>query len=378
MPRFLRSLIMPLAHSHDELCAWLTLTLTEGVGPATARDLLKAFGPPQEVLQTPFTALSKVAGQAVAERLHAADAQRGAAVDATLAWVDAPQNHIVTLADAQYPKALLEAPDPPALLYLKGDPRLLDKPAVAVVGSRNATAQGLANAQQFAQALSNAGVSVISGLALGIDGAAHQGGLAGIGSTIAVTGTGQDVVYPSKHRELAHQIARQGLIVSEFALGTKPLAGHFPRRNRIIAALARGVLVVEAAPQSGSLITARLAGDLGREVLAIPGSIHSPQSRGCHQLIKQGAKLVESAQDVLEELRLETTAAAASSPTADNTDSLHGDLRVLLDALGHDPTGLDTLQNRTGFTPDALLALLTALELEGGVARLPAGRWQRL
>jgi DNA processing protein len=369
---------MPLAHSHDELCAWLTLTLTEGVGPATARDLLKAFGPPQEVLQTPFTALSKVAGQAVAERLHAADAQRGAAVDATLAWVDAPQNHIVTLADAQYPKALLEAPDPPALLYLKGDPRLLDKPAVAVVGSRNATAQGLANAQQFAQALSNAGVSVISGLALGIDGAAHQGGLAGIGSTIAVTGTGQDVVYPSKHRELAHQIARQGLIVSEFALGTKPLAGHFPRRNRIIAALARGVLVVEAAPQSGSLITARLAGDLGREVLAIPGSIHSPQSRGCHQLIKQGAKLVESAQDVLEELRLETTAAAASSPTADNTDSLHGDLRVLLDALGHDPTGLDTLQNRTGFTPDALLALLTALELEGGVARLPAGRWQRL
>jgi DNA processing protein len=369
---------MPLTHRQDELCAWLTLTLTEGVGPATARDLLGAFGPPQDVLDAPFIALSKVAGQAVAERLKASDAQRGAAVDAALAWVDAAQNTILTLADAQYPKALLDAPDPPALLYAKGDLGLLARPAVAVVGSRNATAQGLANAEQFSRALSNAGVTVISGLALGIDGAAHRGGLAGAGSTIAITGTGQDIVYPSKHRELAHDIARQGLILSEFALGTKPLAGHFPRRNRLIAGLSRGVLVVEAAVQSGSLITARLAGDLGREVLAIPGSIHSPQSRGCHQLIKQGAKLVESAQDVLEELRLDAAAGVGTGETPRVPTALEQELSALLEALGHDPTDIDTLATRTGLAAEELLARLTALELEGGVARLPAGRWQRL
>jgi DNA processing protein len=368
---------MPLTHSQDELCAWLTLTLTEGVGPATARDLLAAFGPPQEVLEASFTALAKVAGSAVAERLKASDAARGAAVDATLAWVQAPQNHILTLADAQYPQALLQAPDPPAVLYAKGDLALLTRPAVAIVGSRNATAQGLANAEQFARTLSNAGVAVISGLALGIDGAAHRGALQGPGATIAITGTGQDIVYPSKHRELAHEIARAGLILSEFALGTKPLAGNFPRRNRLIAGLSRGVLVVEAATQSGSLITARLAGDLGREVLAIPGSIHSPQSRGCHQLIKQGAKLVESAQDVLEELHLGATHLATEEAPRAST-ALEQELHALLDALGHDPTDLDTLCTRTGLAADEALARLTALELEGGVARLPAGRWQRL
>jgi DNA processing protein len=368
---------MPLIHNHDELCAWLTLTLTEGVGPATARDLLGAFGLPQQILEAPFTALSGIAGAAVARRLKDSDAARGAAVDAALAWVQAPHHSILTLSDAQYPQALLQAPDPPPLLYLNGKLELLERPGMAIVGSRNATAQGLANAQQFARTIANAGVTVVSGLALGIDGAAHQGALQGAGSTIAVIGTGQDIVYPSKHHALAHEIAQQGLIMSEFALGTKPLAGHFPRRNRIIAALSRGVLVVEAAPQSGSLITARLAGDLGREVLAIPGSIHAPQSRGCHQLIKQGAKLVESAQDVLEELHLNaadvTLAIAARAPSP-----LEQELALLLDALGHDPVDTDTLAARTGQAAQDVLVRLTALELEGGVARLPAGRWQRL
>jgi DNA processing protein len=368
---------MPLNHDADELCAWLTLTLTEGVGPATTRDLLAAFGLPQQVLEEPFTALSNIAGPAVARRLKDSDAARGAAVDTALAWAQVANNSIVTLADALYPPALLQAPDPPPVLYLKGKPELLSRPGVAIVGSRNATAQGLANAEQFARTLANAGVTVISGLALGIDGAAHRGALQGTGFTIAVTGTGQDVVYPSKHHELAHQIAQQGLIVSEFALGTRPLAGHFPRRNRTIAALARGVLVVEAAPQSGSLITARLAGDLGREVLAIPGSIHSPQSRGCHQLIKQGAKLVENAQDVLEELRL--NAMTTQQPEVPRVRStLEQELADLLEALGHDPVDIDTLATRTGHALHEVLARLTALELEGGVARLPAGRWQRL
>jgi DNA processing protein len=367
---------MSLAHSHDELCAWLTLTLTEGVGPVTARTLLSAFGPPQAVLDAPYSSLAHHAGAAVAERLKSSDVQRGAAIDTALAWVAQPQNHILTLADAQYPKALLEAPDPPALIYAKGDLRVLERPAVAIVGSRNATAAGLANAEQFARALSGAGITIISGLALGIDGAAHRGALQGMGGTIAVTGTGQDVVYPSKHRDLAHEIARSGLILSEFALGTKPLSGHFPRRNRLIAALSRGVLVVEAATQSGSLITARLAGDLGREVLAIPGSIHSPQSRGCHLLIKQGAKLVESAQDVLEELRLSSPDLHAAAPR--DMSALEQELTALLDALGYEPTDIDTLAVRTGQPAQDLLAQLTALELEGGVARLPAGRWQRL
>jgi DNA processing protein len=367
---------MPLTHGHDELCAWLTLTLTEGVGPVTARELLGAFGQPQEVLEAPASSLAQVAGTAVAQRLKESDAARGAEVDAALAWVDQPNNAILTLADALYPQALLQAPHPPALLYAKGDLQLLARPAVAIVGSRNATAQGLANAEQFARSLSNAGITIISGLALGIDGAAHRGALDGAGSTIAITGTGQDIVYPSKHRDLAHEIARRGLILSEFALGTKPLSGHFPRRNRLIAGLARGVLVVEAATQSGSLITARLAGDLGREVLAIPGSIHSPQSRGCHLLIKQGAKLVESAQDVIEELRMD--AAASLTQTPRTASALEQELAALLDALGYEPTDLDLLAMRTGLPTQDLLAKLTALELEGGVARLPAGRWQRL
>ncbi|HET7772742.1 MAG TPA: DNA-processing protein DprA [Burkholderiaceae bacterium] len=365
-----------------ELAAWLHLTLTPGVGPATSRDLLAAFGLPDQILAQSLSALSRVCSPAAAQALLAEDAERDAAVARALAWASQPGHHLITLADAAYPQQLLQAPDPPPLLYAMGRLEVLRRAAVAMVGSRNATAQGQANAEQFAHALSQRGVCIVSGLALGIDAAAHLGGLAGEGSTIAVVGTGLDVVYPARNRELAHRIAAHGLIVSEFALGTRALAGNFPRRNRIIAGLAQGTLVVEAALQSGSLITARLAADLGREVLAIPGSIHSPQSRGCHALIKQGAKLVESAADVLEELRLDVPARQSASADVPNADDMArkgaGSGHPVLDALAGDPVSLETLAQRTGLDAAGLMTQLTALELEGRAARLPGGRWQAL
>jgi len=242
-----------------------------------------------------------------------------------------------------------------------------------VVGSRNPSAQGLDNARAFAEHLSRAGVTVVSGMALGIDGAAHEGGLAGRGSTVAVVGTGLDRIYPRRHKALAHRIAKEGLLVSEFELGTHPLAENFPQRNRLIAGLTRGTLVVEAALPSGSLITAREALEAGREVFAIPGSIHSPQSRGCHALIKQGAKLVDAAQDILEELDW-VAAAAAAAPSAEPSPGRDG---PLLHALGHDPVTLDALLARTGQSAAVLSARLLELELEGRIARLPGGLYQR-
>ena len=362
-----------------ELTAWLRLTLTRGVGPATCRDLLAAFGLPERILAQSLGSLARVCGQTTAQALLAEDAEREETVARSLAWAQDASHHVLTLADADYPQQLLQAPDPPPLLFAIGQLATLKRPAVAMVGSRNATAQGQANAEQFAHALSQRGVCVVSGLALGIDAAAHLGALAGEGSTIAVVGTGLDIVYPARNRDLAHRIAQHGLIVSEFALGTRALAANFPRRNRIIAGLAQGTLVVEAALQSGSLITARLAGDLGREVLAIPGSIHSPQSRGCHALIKQGAKLVESASDVLEELRLETPRDQAFTAPERGDDKPEAESpSPVLSALAGDPVSLDTLAQRTGLDASALMTQLTALELEGRVARLPGGRWQAL
>jgi DNA processing protein len=292
-----------------------------------------------------------------------------------------------------YPKILLSTEDPPLLLYAMGRPEawsdnlLNSSPCIAVVGSRNPSPQGVANARQFSRALAEAGLTVVSGLALGVDGAAHKGALDcsdrdGL-TTIAVVGTGLDRVYPQQHRELAHRIVQRGILLSEFALGTGPLAAHFPQRNRIISALSVGTLVVEAALQSGSLITARLAAEQGREVFAIPGSIHAPQSRGCHALIKQGAKLVETAQDVLEELHWEVSTMPA---TLDDTPWINGleaavEARaesVLLQALGYDACGLDALQARTGLPTPELLAQLMELELQGLVARLPGALYQRL
>jgi len=357
-----------------------------------ARQLLAAFGLPQDIFAQPYAALAKVLPERQARALLAEPNEALADLIArTVAWVNEPGNAIFTLADRGYPPRLLELPDPPTLLYTKGDASLLRAAAVGVVGARSATAAGIDNARAFAQALSAASVTVVSGLALGIDTAAHEGGLAGPGSTIAVVGTGLDIVYPARNRALAHRIAEAGVIISEYPLGMGARAENFPRRNRLISGLARGLLVVEAAAQSGSLITARLAAEQGRDVFAIPGSIHSPLAKGCHLLIKQGAKLVETAADILDELGWGRAAAPKpraqrAAPTADAVGEQAPAARpaptaaetTLLDALGFDPVDLDTLCERTGQAAAGLSAQLLALELDGRVERQPGGRFLRL
>lgn len=356
------------------LSGWLRLTLTPGLGPATQRQLLAAFGPPEAIYSATPAALAAVVGETTSRLLLEHDAST--AVDTALAWLAESGNAVLTLGDAAYPATLLEIPDPPVLLYVKGDARLLSRPSLAVVGARNATPQGEANAEAFSAALSATGFGIVSGLALGIDAAAHRGGLAGDGRTVAVIGTGADRIYPARNAVLARRIAEAGAIVSEYPLGSGPLAHHFPRRNRLIAGLSCGVLVVEAAVKSGSLITARLAGDCGREVFAIPGSIHSPLSRGCHRLIREGAKLVESASDILEELHFPVPKAAPQQESGPIGGA--GDEGRVLTAMGHDPVDMDVLVRRTSLTPEALYAILLALELDGRVSRLPGGRLQRL
>ncbi|MEK6594507.1 MAG: DNA-processing protein DprA [Pseudomonadota bacterium] len=352
---------------------WLRLRLIPGLGDAAVRKLLAAFGSPQQVLAASLSVLSRLVPASAASAIHAGGAGDDILVPVA-AWLEDDINHIVTLADAAYPQALLQTPDPPTLLYVKGRYTLLNHDALAIVGSRSATPQGCASAEAFARTLSDAGLTIVSGLAIGIDAAAHRGALAGSSSSVAVVGTGLDIVYPARHRELAHQLAAGGAIVSEFPLGTPALATNFPRRNRIISGLAHGCLVVEAAQQSGSLITARLANDQGKEVFAIPGSIHSPLSKGCHQLIKQGAKLVESAQDILEELKMRarTTAFPASPQQTSQSD------QPLLDYLGFDPCDIDSLCARSGLKSDVISAQLLQLEMDGRVATLPGGLYQRL
>jgi DNA processing protein len=359
--------------SRDELQAWLRLLETPQIGRVTARQLLARFGSPQAVCDARPAALRELIGGA-AVALAEPPQTLAPLLEATLDWLAlGEQRAIITLGDALYPATWLETPDPPLLVYVQGRAELLARAAVAVVGSRNPTPQGRDNAHAFARSLSDAGLCVVSGLALGIDGAAHEGALEGPGSTVAVVGTGLDRVYPRKHLALAHHIAVEGLMVSEYPLGTMPLAAHFPQRNRLIAGLARGTLVVEAALQSGSLITARLAAESGREVFAIPGSIHAPQSRGCHALIRDGAKLVEQANDILEELRLQPVAdvAVASGHTRLGDDPL-------LAALGYEPVTLDALVERTGTAPAELSARLLELELDGRIARLPGQLFQRV
>jgi DNA processing protein len=360
-------------NSDVSLKAWLALSLTRGLGGESARRLLKEFGSPDAVLAASISSL-----KSVVKPDAAAEIKKGIADDAlapALAWLEDGNNHVVTLADSDYPQALLNIPDPPILLYVKGRLDLLNRPALAVVGSRSATPQGIHNAEAFAKSLSDAGLCIISGLAHGIDAAAHRGALRGQGknsvSSIAVVGTGLDKVYPAANRELAHALAQQGALVSEFPLGTPPLAANFPRRNRIISGLSLGCLVVEASLQSGSLITARLALEQGREVFAIPGSIHAPQSKGCHALLKQGAKLVETAHDILEELggQLVSPAQRASSEGADS---------ALLEHLGFDPVDADTLSVRCGLTIAELSAMLLTLELDGRISALPGGLYQRI
>jgi DNA processing protein len=364
-----------------ECAAWLRLSLTPDVGPRTARALLGVFGLPAAIFEAGAASLTRYVPQALAQTLAAPpDPSIAHAIRFAEAWLSASDKHaLITLADAEYPRALLATHDPPPLLYAIGRLDLLNRPALAIVGSRNATRQGMDTAAAFAQRLAHAGLTIVSGLALGIDAAAHRGALKAAdegaeAATVAVVGTGVDVVYPASNRTLTQTIRDRGVVISEFALGTPGIAHNFPRRNRIIAGLARGVLVVEAALRSGSLITARLAAEAGREVFAVPGSIHSPMAKGCHRLIKEGAKLVEAAADILDELNI----AVHRAPNAGQSTETAPPDNALLAAMGHDPVDLDTLAARTGRDAGSLTAQLLELELTQDVERLPGNRYQRL
>jgi DNA processing protein len=357
----------------ETLVDWLRLTLIPGIGGETQRKLLAAFGLPAAIFSASRGTLCSVIGSKAADLLINWD--NGAQVAAACKWSEDCNQHIVTLADPEYPQSLLEIADPPTLIYVRGRLDLLNTPALAIVGSRNPTPQGIQNAERFAAAFADAGLVISSGLALGIDAAAHRGALNANGRTVAFIGTGIDRIYPARNKELALQIGEYGTTVSEFPIGTPAVAHNFPRRNRLISGIARGVLVVEASVDSGSLITARLAAEQGREVFAIPGSIHSPQSRGCHHLIKQGAKLVETAQDVLEELNWSATPSPLVAPAVGAND---GTSAQLLSMMGFDPCNLDELAERTRLTASALSVMLLHLELDGRVASLPGGLYQRL
>jgi DNA processing protein len=356
------------------LASWLQLTLTPGISAATLREILKRFGLPQAVLAYPRSTFAGLLSPDAVSALDSDDVAR--AVERAMTWAEQAGNSVVALSDAGYPGLLLEIPDPPPLLYARGRIELLAKAGLAVVGSRNATAQGLRDAERFARAFSEAGLTIVSGLAQGVDAAAHRGGLAASGSTIAVVGTGCDVLYPKGNSLLAERIAVEGLLLSEFPLGTPALPHNFPRRNRLISGLSRGCLVVEAAIASGSLITARSAAEQGRDVFAIPGSIHSPLSKGCHALIKSGAKLVESAEDVLAELSgFHLSASATTTTTARPAPD---PAEPLLTHMGPDPVDVDSLCARAGRDAQEIAAELLRLELAGHVAALPGGRYQRL
>lgn len=407
----------PQALTTSTLRAWLQLAHAPGLSPAALHVLLDTFGSPAALLRAPDQAICAASSAAAARAVRASDRDDlDARTNAALAWLDAPGNAIVTLSDPVYPSRLRDLHDPPPLLYVKGRLDLLHARGLAVVGSRHATPQGLADATRFSHALSDAGLVIVSGLALGIDGAAHRGGLDGRAGTVAVIATGADLVYPARHRPLAHEIAARGAIVSEWPLGTPARASHFPQRNRLIAALALGALVVEAAPRSGSLITARLANELGRDVFAMPGSIHAPLAQGCHALIRDGAKLTATPLDVLEEYGLGESAAhtaravtnSSSRPdndaTADTSGRRTGEHagetdsavqaaasaqingtppdnpaeRSVLAALGYGPVTYEWLAEHTALSDDALHRALLGLELAGRVASMPGGRFARL
>ncbi|CAN7717203.1 DNA-processing protein DprA [Pseudoduganella sp. LjRoot289] len=371
------------------LAAWLRLQLTAGVGAASGAALISALHDPASVFEAEPAVLHAVLTDVLPASLVGAAVQALRAppqslldqaarlADATLAWLAQPGHALMTLADPCFPPQLANIPAAPLLLYTRGRRALLYQPSAAIVGSRNASAQGVANALRFAEALSAAGLAIVSGLARGIDAAAHEGGLAGGASTVAVMGTGIDRLYPAANRELALRIASEGCIASEYPLGTAPAPENFPRRNRIISGLARGVLVVEAAARSGSLITAHYAANQGREVFAVPGSIHATLSKGCHHLIREGAKLAESAADVLEDLLPDAPRGEGAARKVAIVQ-LRGELEAVLLALGHDPCSADALALRAGLSAGDTQGHLLALELAGLVERLPGGMFQRL
>jgi len=363
---------------------WLRMHEIQGLDRQTTYQLLKAFGSAEAIFAASHANLRKVVSDDIANQIKAETVSDQ--IKITLEWLAEPNNHLITLADEDYPRLLLETPDPPPILFAKGQLSCLQQPSIAIVGSRNPTAQGEKNAHDFAMLLAEFGFTIVSGLAIGIDAAAHRGALASNGKTIAVVGTGLDIVYPAKHRELAHEIIKQGLLISEFSLGTPSLPQNFVQRNRVISGLSMGCLVVEASLQSGSLITAKFATEQDRDVFAIPGSIHSPQSKGCHQLIKQGAKLVDAVQDIVHELKSEHFVSLAAIPLkknfipAKNTspeEIPHAD-KALLDLMSFEPVTVEYLLQHSGLTSDTLSSILISLELDNKIASMPGGRYQRI
>ena len=352
----------------EDVAAWLRLTLVPGISPRQQQELLKAFGTPQQVLAQPAEALAAALDPELARAL--ASGPEPGLLERTLGWLDAPGHHLLALGDASYPQSLLQIAVPPTVLYARGRLELLNAPTIAIVGSRNATPAGLRDAEEFARALSQAGLCVASGLALGIDAAAHRGGLSAKGSSVAVVGTGPDRDYPPRNRELAARLAAAGCIVSEFPVGTPPAEVNFPRRNRLISGLGRGVVVVEAARRSGSLITARYALEQDRDVFAVPGSIHSALSKGCHALIKDGAKLVEDAHDILLEYGLEPPPARTDRGESEPS-------HPLLEAMGFAPLSVDQIARRAGVEAAVAAAQLARLEVEGRICALAGGWFQR-
>jgi DNA processing protein len=352
---------------------WLSLLRVPGLKPDQYHHLLNVFGTPEKVLAASPGSLGKLGLKADTVRAILTPATE--LIEPDLEWLQHDNHHIITFHDARYPELLKTIPTAPALLYVRGDPDYLQLPQLAMVGSRTPTASGRKTAMEFASHLSNAGITVTSGLARGIDAACHQGALQGIAGTVALVAHGLDIVYPAEHRKLAEEITHNGAIVSEHPIGTAPLKAYFPRRNRIISGLSLGTLVVEAALRSGSLITAKHALEQGREVFAIPGSIHNPLARGCHQLIRQGAKLVETAYDILEELsallpaELPCQAETRANPLAENQSSqvLDPDHQKLLKCLAYEPVPIDELVNRSGFAASEVASMLLILELEGCV-----------
>ena len=366
----------------EESSAWVTLARAPALDPAVLARALQFFGTPQAIIAASDASRAQAGMPPPARRfLSGPDA---ALRRAERAWLENPCHCVVPFTDLRYPAMLQSLPRRPLALFVAGKLDVLNDPQLAIVGSRNPTAQGRDTAREFAEYLAARGLAVTSGLAVGIDSAAHRGALMAEGITLAVLGSGVDVIYPPSNRPMAAEIERQGALISGFPLGSAPRREHFPQRNAIIAGMSLGTLVVEAARRSGSLITARLALDLGREVFAIPGSIHSPLSRGCHELIRQGAKLTETAYDILSELnfsaffadaaRARAQPAAAPFP-ASGMDKEH---KILLDALGFDPADLDILVVRTGFKPEAVSSMMLILELEGHVQAAPGGRYSRV
>ena len=370
-------------HLQTELASWLAVHRAAGIGATTFLKLLSVFGLPQEILEASYTQLADCGlSKNSIESLLSPD---WAQIEKDCAWLEANQAHVITLADAAYPELLKEISDPPPLLFVLGDKTLLSTEQLAMVGSRNPTPMGLQTAADFAQTLAEVGWTISSGLALGIDAASHQGALDAMnGHTIAVIGTGIDRVYPARNRDLAHQIAQKGAIISEFPLGTAPVPGNFPRRNRIISGMSRGVFVVEAALRSGSLITAKQALEQGREVFALPGSIHNPLARGCHSLIRQGAKLVETAEHIYEELieilPYRPNIKGNSQPERANQDvrTLDKDYQTVLTHVGFEPTAVDTVVEQSGLTADAVCSMLLVLELQGYIVSTQGGHYCKL